>query len=362
MFRFQDLKSIHLEITNNCQARCPMCARNEHGGLPNPLVKINEWTFEDYKKIFTIDVLNTIEKIYFCGNFGDPMLNNDLIHMCRWTKEVTPHIRIGIHTNGSARPVTWWQELAYALPKEHMIHFGIDGLEDTHSLYRVGTDFKTIIRNAKAFIDAGGIAEWTFIKFKHNEHQVEECQQKAKELGFSQFMLKNSSRFLVEPKYDVWDKNGTITHTIEPPSSAEIKFMPKSVIDNYKKVVDSAKIDCYVQGIREIYIDTYKTVMPCCWVSSIPYTNYDPKHVNSNVSFEMKSQYQKLLDDFGGIQTLHAFNGIKNIIDSEVWQTIWERKWNSEKMITCARTCGKFDSIEFNQPNDQFIESKSLTT
>lgn len=362
MFKFEELKSIHLEITNNCQARCPMCARNEHGGLPNPLININEWTLEDFKKIFTDDVLYTIEKVYFCGNFGDPMLNKDLISMCEWVGNKVPNIQIGIHTNGSARHISWWEELARALPDNHMVHFGIDGLEDTHSLYRGGTDFNTIIRNASAFINAGGKAEWTFIKFKHNEHQVEECQQLAKELKFSQFMLKNSSRFLVEPKYEVWDKNGNTTHVIEPPTSVEIKFMPKSVIDNYKKVVDSAKINCYVQEIKEIYIDAYKTVMPCCWVSSIPYTNYDTKHVNANVSFEMKSQYNKLLDDFGGIETLHAFNGIKNIINSDIWQTIWDRKWNSEKMITCARTCGKFETVEFKQPNDQFIEAKSLTT
>jgi DNA-3-methyladenine glycosylase I len=30
--------------------------------------------------------------------------------------------------------------------------FGIDGLADTHSIYRVGTDYHKIIENAKAFI------------------------------------------------------------------------------------------------------------------------------------------------------------------------------------------------------------------
>lgn len=360
MFKFNELKSIHLEITNNCQAKCPMCARNNHGGLPNPLVKIHEWTFDDYVAIMTKEVLTTVEKIYFCGNFGDPMLNDNLIKMCEWTKETAPNVRIGIHTNGSARSIKWWQELAHALPKDHLVHFGIDGLEDTHSLYRVGTNYNTILKNAKAFIDAGGNAEWTFIKFKHNEHQVEECKKVAKELGFSQFILKNSSRFLVEPKYDVWDKNGVTTHTIEPPAETEIKFMPKSVIDEYKKVVADASIDCYVQNIKEVYIDAYKTVMPCCWVSSIPYTNYDPEHVNANVSSDMKSQFNKLISDFGGIEKLHAFNGIQNIIDSNIWQNIWELKWGKEKMITCARTCGKFNAVKFSQPNDQFIDSTSL--
>jgi hypothetical protein len=76
----------------------------------------------------------------------------------------------------------------------------------------------------------------------------------------------------------------------------------------------------------------------------------------------MKNQYANLIDDFGGIQKLHAFNGIQAIIDGPVWQAIWEQNWNGEdKLITCARTCGKFNTVQFAQPNDQFIDATSLT-
>ncbi len=360
MFKFADLKSIHIELTNNCQASCPMCSRNNHGGLPNPYLNLTEWTLDDLKNILTTEVLATIERLYFCGNFGDPMLHNDLIAMCQFLKDTKPDLVVGIHTNGGARKTEWWQELARSLPNNHCVHFGIDGLEDTHHLYRVGTRYETVIKNAKAFIDAGGKAEWTFIKFKHNEHQVEECKRRASELGFEKFMLKNSSRFLVEPKYSVLDKNGLQTHVIEPPTDTVVKFMPKSVIDSYRKVVDEAKIDCYVQGTKEIYIDAFKTVMPCCWVSSIPYTYYDPTHVNNDVSGSMKAQYNKLINEFGGIENLNALSGIKNIIESETWQSIWQKKWTSDKLITCARVCGKFESVDFGQPNDQFIKSETL--
>ena len=360
MFLFNELKSIHIELTNNCQARCPMCARNDHGGLPNPYLNLTQWTIEFFKEVITKEVLDTIEKIYFCGNFGDPMLHDDLIDICSYVVSIKPSINIGIHTNGGARKIDWWQRLAKALPKEHTVHFGIDGLETTHSLYRVGTKFENVIKNAKAFIDAGGNAEWTFIKFKHNEHQVEECRQRASELGFKKFMLKNSSRFLVEPKYDVVDTNGDYLHSIEPPTESIIKFMPKEVIDSYKDIVREAKIDCYVKDIKEIYIDAYGTVLPCCWVSSIPYTHYDTNHVNSNVSTAINLQYTKLINDFGGIQELHASKGINQIVSSAIWQNIWEKKWNEEKMITCARVCGKFETTKFSQPNDQFIESTSL--
>ncbi len=357
MFKFEDLKSIHLEVTSNCQASCPMCARNHHGGIKNPLLKINEWTLDDFKKIITEDVANTVEKIYFCGNFGDPILNDQLIDMCQHAKDLNYSISINIHTNGGARKPDWWKDLARSLPENHFVYFGIDGLEDTHHLYRVGTKYENVINNAKAFIDAGGSAEWTFIKFKHNEHQVDECKQRAKQLGFKRFMLKNSSRFLVEPKFNVYDKQGNTTHSIEPSSDTKMHFISKEILNSYKTVVKEAKVECYVQSIKEIYIDAYKTIMPCCWVSSIPYTYYDSNHINADLSGSIKSQYSKLISDFGGIEKLSALNGIQSVIDSSIWQSIWDKKWNEEKLITCARVCGKFETIQMAQPNDQFIET-----
>lgn len=360
MFKFDNLKSIHIELTSNCQARCPMCARNNHGGLPNPFLKLQEWSLEDFKSVITLEVLNTIDKIYFCGNFGDPMLHDNLIEMCQYIKDNKPSLYVGVHTNGAARKHEWWVRLANALPKNHCVHFALDGLEDTHHLYRVGTRYNTVVSNAQAFINAGGVAEWTFIKFKHNEHQVEECRARAKDLGFQKFALKNSSRFLVEPKYDVVDSQGNRTHTIEPPSETTIKFLPKEVINSFKEVVAEAEISCYVQEIKEIYIDAYKTILPCCWVSSIPYTYYDSNHVNSDVSGAIKDQYDKLINDFGGLNNLNALHGIKNIIDSDAWQSMWDKKWHEEKLITCARVCGKFKSVEISQPNDQFIDISIL--
>lgn len=169
MFNFKDLKDIHLEITNRCQASCPMCSRNVHGGLENPLIKNNDWTINDFKHIMSSEVLRQITGFYFCGNFGDPIINNDLIEMCQYSTGTNPDLYIRIHTNGGARNKQWWKDLAKALPPSHNVIFAIDGLADTHSLYRVGTDFNKVLENAKAFINAGGTAEWAFIKFKHNE-------------------------------------------------------------------------------------------------------------------------------------------------------------------------------------------------
>ena len=360
MFKFEDLYQIHLEISNNCQARCPMCARNHHGGLENPLLKLNDWSLADYKQIITPEVLFQIKRIYFCGNFGDPMLNDDFIDMIRYTVSVNPNVGISVHTNGGARKTSWWQDLAMALPVDHLVHFGIDGLEDTHSLHRIGTTYENVIRNATAFIKQGGNAEWTFLKFKHNEHQVEECQRRAKELGFSNFVLKTTSRFFGEPKLGVLDKQGSVTHIIEPPSDTTMHFISKEVINNYRKIVEESIIDCHVKKMREIYIDAHKKIMPCCWLSSIPYTYYNSPFIDPKLDKEIKQQYENLVNDLGGPDAIAAERGVRAVIESAGYQNVWNKYWNEEKLITCARMCGKFKDLEISQPKDQFLENLSL--
>ena len=149
MFDFSDLKTIHIELTTNCQAKCPMCSRNIHSGIENPLLKIVGWTLEDFKTIINKEVLETVDRIYFCGNFGDPLLNDNLIEICKYAKETSPKTAIGIHTNGSLRNAKWWADLAQSLPQDHCVYFALDGLEDTHKLYRVGTDWNKYYRKCK---------------------------------------------------------------------------------------------------------------------------------------------------------------------------------------------------------------------
>jgi hypothetical protein len=356
MFPFEQLKAIHVEITNICQASCPMCARNYHGGLPNPLVVDQSWTLEDFKTIFNLEVLNTIEFVYFCGNFGDPILNSELPTMCKYLADNKPTLKVHIHTNGGARNTKWWVDLVESLPKEHLVVFGIDGLEDTHHLYRVGTTYDNVIKNAITFIKAGGKAEWCFIKFKHNEHQEDEAHTRAMALGFTSFVMKNSSRFLGEPKYAVLDKTGTTTHYIEPPSDNKMHFISKDMITNYKETIMPLTIQCKVQTTKEIYIDAYKNILPCCWVASMPYTQYDDNNIHLGIRQEIKKQSDELHNYLGPLNGVDV--GIKSVLSSTAWQTAWDIYWNEKKLIVCARICGQSDMI--SEPGDQFIKRDQL--
>jgi MoaA/NifB/PqqE/SkfB family radical SAM enzyme len=358
MFRYKNLKNIHLEITNRCQASCPMCSRNYHGGLSNPLLKKGEWTLDSFKQVMHIDLLNHLEGFYFCGNFGDPIINDDLLKMIEYSHSVNPNLYIRLHTNGSARSVEWWKELANSMSENHNVIFALDGLSDTHEIYRIGTNYSKILDNAKSFIDAGGKAEWCFIKFKHNEHQVDEARAVANSLGFHRFTVKNSSRFVGKNQFDVYDKDGKTVYSLYPPGDNKITPITTDIIENYKELVNASEINCYVQESKEIYIDAFHNVFPCCFLASIPF-NYSPANdLLHDIRNEIHAQYNHLIETFGGIENLSALNrSVCEIIESDAWQSAWHYYWTQNKLITCARTCGKNN---ISKPKDQFIEVEQL--
>lgn len=362
MFSYRELGAAHLEITNRCQASCPMCTRNYHGGLPNPNIKNNDWTIDDYKSIFPPELLKQLFSISFCGNFGDPIINDDLIGMMKYSVENNPNIEIQIHTNGGARKTEWWIELAKSLPKKHAVHFSIDGLEDTHHIYRIGTTYDTVIRNARAFIEAGGNAKWVFLKFKHNEHQTEEARNRAKQFGFESFILKNTTRFVGSDKFEVYDKEGNTVYHLEPASDTKLKFIDKNVIENYKLWLDNSEIDCYVKKIKQIYIDANRHVYPCCYLGATSYVHYKEDELLKPIRDDVRRQMKNLISEFGTLDDIDATKqGLEKILNSKTWLNVWEKYWNIDKLIVCARTCGQVKNAEnFSKPKDQFIDTEEL--
>lgn len=360
MFKFDQLETVQIEITSRCQASCPMCARNFHGGVPNPRLKNSDWSVNDFRRIFNQRVLDQIKNITFCGSFGDPIINSDLIEMCSYVKKNADHIDIRIHTNGSARDINWWKSLSNVLPEKHLITFGIDGLEDTHHLYRIGTTFNKILENARSFINAGGKAEWTFIKFKHNEHQVEAAEKIAKELKFKSFLVKNSIRFSDEP-FEVFDKNKKVLYTIEPPSDNQVKFVDKDLVKNFQTWFDNTTPDCHVLKNKEIYIDAFKTMFPCCWVASLFYMYTSKDDFRFPYMQRIEKECNELIDDLGGWDFLSMDqNTVENVINSEAWQTVWDTYWDEKKLLICNKNCGVSKFKNISKTPDQIIKRLSI--
>jgi hypothetical protein len=349
MFKFNQLETIQIEITNRCQASCPMCPRNIHGGIDNPLLKLNDWTYDNFVKIFTVEVLSQLRLLNFCGDFGDPILNNDLIKMCSYVSSVSPTIELQIHTNGSARSENWWRSLAESLPNNHIVVFALDGLEDTHSTYRIGTDFDKIIKNSSAFIDSGGKAEWCFIRFKHNQHQVKQAEQLSCELGFKKFTVKNSKRF--SRPFPVVDKGGKFIYNIEQPEDTIVEFIGRKQVAGHQKWAGAEIIDCQSLRNKQLYIDAQYTLSPCCMIGAFLYTNYDSNLLKQYSLYEDDSVLEEgaiIQQQVLGFNKLNVLElGLKNIVETDAWQTMWQKKWTEKSSSTCIIMCG---------PNSPFIK------
>jgi len=343
MFKYEELQSVHVEITNRCQASCPMCLRNYHGEIKNPLLKLADWSLHDFQQIFNNKTLEIINRIEFCGNYGDPLLNKDLHLMTEHVKNY--NIFVDIHTNGSLKTLKFWKNFVNYLPN-HRVVFGIDGLADTHSMYRRGTDFSKIIKNAQEFIDAGGNAEWSFIKFKHNEHQVDEARFLAEKIGFSKFYTKDSSRFSFEKYFSVYDKKENLLYDLEPPADNKIKYFDPRNLQNLEQIIEKSAVKCYAKHKQEIYIDAYKKIMPCCFLAATPY-DYTRSHDSLNSAKKrITEQYKQLILELGNTD---AMLGIENVVNSNKFQTVWKKYWTVNKLWMCARICGTM----FDKPNEQ---------
>ena len=246
MYKLEDIRDVHLELTTKCQARCPMCPRRINGGILNPFMSLDEITLKQFKKWFSLDFIKQLDSLFMCGNLGDPIIAHDCLEIFQYLRETNPNITLIMHTNGSARNVYWWKELAKCNVR---VTFGIDGLEDTHKLYRVSTDWHKIINNAFSFINAGGEAEWHMLVFKHNEHQIDECRNMSEQLGFRKFTTKHTSRF-INDKLSVLDDAGKTTHTLYPTSkSLDMIGKIKSAVIEIKPV-----IACKSVKNKQIYI------------------------------------------------------------------------------------------------------------
>jgi MoaA/NifB/PqqE/SkfB family radical SAM enzyme len=329
MYRYQDIKDIHLEITSKCQAKCPMCPRRISGGPLNPFIKLDEITLDVFKKWFELDFIKQLDSLFMCGNLGDPIISKDTLEIYQYLREANPNIRLAMHTNGSARDPEWWQRLAQLKVK---VTFGIDGLSDTHHLYRISTDFNKIIENARAFITAGGVAKWHMLVFAHNEHQIEEARTMSKQIGFVDFSIKHTSRFK-QDYLQVIDDAGRPTHRIKP-TQTSLDMIP--LAEAAQKEV-KPHIVCKAQKFKQLYVSACGNVSPCCWLDM----EWIPPMQESRID------YMEKISEF---PNLHR-KTLKEIFDGGFFSKI-EAQWGTVGLKECTKQCGSFDKLGV-----QFVEN-----
>jgi MoaA/NifB/PqqE/SkfB family radical SAM enzyme len=345
MYEYRDVRRAHIELTTRCNASCPQCPRNVRGGDVISSLPIVELSLDHIAKIFQPEFLSQLVHITICGNYGDAIFARDTLNIVQFLRSQNPQLDIELHTNGSARPVKFWEQLARTVNR---CVFAIDGLKDTNHLYRRNTDWDTIERNVRAFIGSGGIAIWNFIPFRHNEHQISQAAEFARQVGFKKFYVKRTGRFYLHGELHqslpIMNSAGQVVGQLELPTHkslrnpvAEALYDKGETATNYEKELSQAPIRCTVQNSGSIYISAEGFVFPCCWMAQI-YSHKSPS--------KRKVQILKLINDFGGgLEAIDATKRpIEAIIGSAIFQVAIPNGWNSgpERLEICTRQCGPF--------------------
>lgn len=237
----RDIRVLHLESTDVCQAACPLCARETDAEFDSK--QQHHLSMEKILQVFDAEQIALLDKMFMCGNYGDPAAGQHTLDICQKFRRLNPGIVLGMNTNGALRNSDWWHELGtvFNQPRDYVV-FSIDGLEDTNSIYRKNVDWHKLMTNVRAFVAAGGSAHWDMLVYRHNQHQVETCKQLAQDLEFTWFRAKVSKR----------------------PITKELEF-PVGWISNKSQ---SSIIDCHALKEQSIYIDSQGRISPCCWLGS----------------------------------------------------------------------------------------------
>lgn len=328
-----NITSINAELTNYCNAACPMCARYFiDGELIKDKVNSMHTSLNFIKNKIGIKIIKQLNTFTSCGNFGDGAMNPECVDIYSWIRQVNPRAKLVLHSNGGARNTKFWQDLAKL---DVRITFAIDGLEDTNHMYRRNVKWDKLMENVKSYLEVGGKATWEMLIFKHNEHQVEKCRELSQQLGFERFNSKQSARWSDFDSDGVWRdlniiKSGDYvlekSTMLKAPDIGKGGNSQKVQID--KESVNRKKIKCHAYQIDkdfvEIYLAVNGDVSPCCWLGDLK------MHESKNI-----------IKDYTKVNLHHST--LEEILDSDYFQELDKGirgEQNSYRLHTCYFTCG----------------------
>jgi len=270
----------HIEASSICALRCPRCPRAE---VPESLLN-RQLDLSFFQNQVGESVAKQIRKITFCGNDGDPIYCRDLIDIIAWFKTVSPNIEIVIITNGSYKPVHWWQNLAQVLNHRDEIHWSLDGWDqDSNEQYRVWSDWISIMHGIEAFskVNNRTYLVWAAIAFRFNQDHIEHMKTHANTMGFDCFQLTKSTKFgskypsaygtqdLLEPTNPTlvasahrFERVTTpLTAKTRPGAELKIEFLKRATqLGNYSGI-------CLI-GSKGVFLNSGGEFYPCCWTAN----------------------------------------------------------------------------------------------
>lgn len=172
---------ITVESGNVCNLRCPLCPT----GQRDPTASKGLLPYATFEKI--LDQIGRDLITVRLYNWGEPLLNKDLVRMCELAYARRVSVKISSHMNDLT------EELAEGLlrAKVKKLYISADGATpESYAIYRKGGDFRKVMENIRMLVAKKREMRavftrviWLFHVFRHNEHEVPVARELARELG-----------------------------------------------------------------------------------------------------------------------------------------------------------------------------------
>lgn len=182
--------SISFEPTTSCNLRCPECPSGLRA-FTRPTGMLEESFFKK-----TIDEIHQ-DLLYLIFYFqGEPYLNPSFLDMVKYASQK------GIYTATSTNAHYLTDEAAKQTVESGLdrLIISIDGTtQEIYRQYRVGGNLEKVIAGAKNIVkwkkELNSKKPFVFFQFlvvRHNEHQIDEIKELAKEIGVDDVRLKTA--------------------------------------------------------------------------------------------------------------------------------------------------------------------------
>ena len=339
-----NIRKIELELTSDCNAACPGCARTLNQGQ----YEVTSFSFADLKRILPTERHIKGKEISLCGVLGDPMIHPEIAEITEYL--LSNGAKVSISTNtGIGTKQTYYKlgKLSAQYKWKFILQACIDGHAETNYIYRVNTKFTTIERNLNEFAKnsykgEGCSNRWVYIVFDHNEHEVEIAKAHAHKLGMK-FVIRTGMR----NSYQNWvaklgKKNKQVDKVITTTGDKEHKrkdevlkldeLIEKDAIDD--SILKTVKCKYVHEG--EIFISSLQQMWPCCFLWDSAFKNID------NITGK--------LDDYAPGWNSLKTQSIEDIMTHPWYREVLEESWNTKHnkhLKRCIRTCA-FDKAYQN--------------
>jgi radical SAM protein with 4Fe4S-binding SPASM domain len=242
--------SISFEPTTSCNLRCPECPSGLRA-FTRPTGMLQKDFFRQTIDDIYKDILYLI--FYFQG---EPFLNREFLEMVKYAADK------GLYTATSTNAHYLTDEVAKKTVESGLdrLIISIDGTtQETYKQYRVGGNLDKVIAGAKNIVkwkkELKSKTPFVFFQFlvvKHNEHQIEEIKQLAKDIGVDEVRFKTAQVYDYEN-----DPNNLI------PVNEKYSRYKKDKNGNYKA---KNKLQNQCWKLHHANVITWDgLVVPCCF-------------------------------------------------------------------------------------------------